>query len=240
MRRNNRKNIISIIGCILFIGTVVLIVPFTPLILQDILINLTRPEESYLRPNVPESIDDIRITVVDRKIPAKAFWGDDFNFDGDVYQIYYGYLSDGQWVDLPHENYNLYNLEFIHSYSVASENHIVRLGNYIIIAIAEYDDFTNKVKDNLNSEIFEITQYHPTNSDTPSYLFCEHALELGTNEYRRTMSLVFPKWYYVILESSHIPEDYVLTISSYDKGDNSLAEEYAYTYDDIMEALNRE
>lgn len=239
MKRKTKIVIISIICSVIFIGVTAIAAPFTPLMLQTIQIKLTRPDEAFICPDIPELIDDVRVKVVKRNITAKSFWGDDFEFTGDVYQIYYGYLSNGCWVDLPHENFDLCNLEYIHANSVASESHVVNIGNYTVIAIAEYNDYVNEVTDSLNSEVFEITEYHPINSDIASYLFCEHALELGTDEYRRTMSLPFPKLYYIVLETERISEDFVITVSSYDKDTNSLIEEYNYTYDDIMEALNR-
>lgn len=242
MTRINKK-IIKISLIVLTTLIIILIALYFCLsqgILSRFILALSRTGESTSVPNISGTVTDIRITTVARdisKMPGMSFV--EYFQDRTFLQIYYGYQLDGDWHDYPAENYDLRRLKSSDcGYDAVSSNHIVKIGQYVLIAFTSYRDLT--VTDSLNSEVVAMTEYYTSGNDVTSDSakygqIIENTLEGNIFNYEYEITSGFDKWYYIILEYDDIPEDYVV---SYSLGDSETPP--VYTYDDIMEALNRE
>ena len=102
-------------------------------------------------PNPPDTVDDIRMTV--KPTITK---------DGVTYlRLYYGYCVDGWWRDYPMEYYDLKSIftgKQYSGYRAAQEDHIVKIGQYLLISFSTFSQFGEtdsgylEVSDSLNSD----------------------------------------------------------------------------------------
>lgn len=101
-----------------------------------------RPENATARPDFSGEITDLRFNVVHREYVSKTTGIallDNSLKDRTFLQIYYGYEMDGQWYDIPCENYKLKGIfDLLHTptgYEAAGESHIVKIGPYLVICV---------------------------------------------------------------------------------------------------------
>ena len=206
-------------------------------------IHKNRPAEAYLTPDFSGTITDVRITAVERETNATSFMpGEkDSPFYGTTcVQIYYGYQKDGEWVDIPCENYDLRAIRKRYTgYNAANWEHIVRIGPYLLIsaaANAESGPVSIELTDTLGTEatpMFEeyFTRVgHGSQEGSYSYLV-EDYQNLDENV---KVWCDFDLHSYIILEMDSIPEDYVLT-SKQECGSQIL--EWTLDYETIMRLL---
>jgi hypothetical protein len=202
-----------------------------------------RPAESYLTPDFSGTITDVRITAVERETNATSFMPGDKDspfYRTTCVQIYYGYQKDGEWVDIPSENYDLRAIRKRYTgYEAANWEHIVRIGPYLLIsaaANAESGLVSIELTDTLGTEatpMFEeyFTRVgHGPQEGSYSYLV-EDYQNLDENV---KVWCDFDLHSYIILEMDSIPEDYVLT-SKQECGSQIL--EWTLDYETIMRLL---
>ncbi|MBO5908726.1 MAG: hypothetical protein J6Q67_02960 [Clostridia bacterium] len=217
-------------------------------------IDKSRTEEAYLVPDFSYEVTDVRITVKKRDVNyAKMYEGivDEVEAaNTTVYQIYYGYFSNGEWHDIPVENYELKGLSSpnIDGWQTAQNNHVVKIGSKLLLAfpvgrgkVSTYSPYAI-IKDSLGSEVQSITEYYSTSSKIDAFsgslLLLENALALNTAEYGWFI-LDFDKWYYIILDYSDFTSEYSITVNQFWDSSEKPTYKNTYTYNDIMEALNR-
>ena len=211
-----------------------------------------RPDECLVKPDIPEKVDDVRITVVERDCDIGAL---NEQLEGFTpAQIYYGYYSDNEWHDYPCENYDLIRLFWDHDgkygYDAAENNHFVDLGSFILFAFPSSSATPNIViEDTLNSEVKVISEYYTTTAvnnnsgltdismSGAGYAFLkENALKLGTREYDFEIVGAFAKWHYIIINKNDLDADYSL---SYYKTNNSgyTPKVWTISYDEIQSEI---
>lgn len=244
-----QKTIISIAIFLVLIVAIVAVARYIEdrPIVPDYL-NKSRPIEALEKPNVPDNVTDVRIQVKERDC------GDNIPAGYTAMQIYYGFYSDGKWHDYPCENYDLKGIYLDRSkfgYDAAGKNHVVKLGNKILIALPSHRINDIIVSDTLDSEVIVIDEYFTKTVFTevsgnvktdPSmvgggYAYLkENALKLGEDDYDFEISGRFYKWYYVIIDENDLTDDYVLTFANTDTEKSKY--DFIVTYDDIKTALN--
>ena len=204
-----------------------------------------RPEECLIKPVIPEKVDDVRITVVERDCLDKRF---NYPFtELQPLQMYYGYCIDGVWYDYPSENYDIIGLKWGHGefgYGAAGDSNFVILGDKVLIAMRPHSSDYAVMKDTLESEVYEITEYYSeikmqNDKEDPvfvgeKYAFLkENALALETEEYQYNLQSAFYRWYYVVVDIDDINEDYKLYFyeTGEDKDIGSSEADYIFTYE---------
>lgn len=217
-------------------------------------IDKSRTEAAYLKPDFTDEVTDIRVTVRKRDVDfAKMYEGivdETEAANTTVYQIYYGYFSNGEWHDIPAENYDLKSLNShkIDGWQALQNKHIVKIGSKVLLAFpvgngraSTYDPYA-VVTDSLDSNVQSITEYYSASSTGNDFqencLLLENALAYGTDEYGWFI-LQFDKWYYIILDYSDLSDGYSVTLNQFWDSSETPASKYTYTYNDILEALNR-
>lgn len=218
---------------------------------EDNFLDDTRPSEALVKPEIPNEVFDIRVQVKERAYDVGQL--DDYK----VMQIYYGFYSDGKWHDYPCENYDLVGISDNfkkQGYEAAGDDHIIKIGNYILIAfsVMGFDDV--EITDSLGSKVQEVTEYFSVNVTTETsgdthygvsrfgekfaYLK-ENALALGENGYDYQLLGRFDKWYFIVLNESEVTEDYKLTFNRIDET-GKIVQGYTRVllYEDIQAALN--
>lgn len=202
-----------------------------------------RPEEAYQFPDFSGEITDVRITVRERAVDG-SFWNADT--DRKTYDIFYGYLFDGVWYDFPSCNYDLkdFSEKYPSGWWTAETCHVVEIGQYILFAYPVGAGITTKtlptveIEDSLNSPIIEVLEYYNMDKDAcVHWHFFENMRDYNTANYDFYMK-PFNQWYFIILEKSALTEDYRLSVSQ-DWEESIHDKQKVYTYDEIMQALNR-
>ncbi len=207
----------------------------------------SRPWEAY---NVPGSLNkatSIRISFITRDIDGSLFFEDCPLFtnkqkkNAKFCQLYYGYCIDGEWYDMPAENYDIKGIDYNSGYNDVDGPHLVVFGDYALIALPVGDDEneTATVVDTLGSKVVCFDDYakradHFTGDETILHITEDIEVKDGyetMKDYYWNFSRI---WRFILVKTDQITEDYVITVSN---DWNKL--EYTYTYDDIMEALNR-
>ncbi len=192
------------------------------------------PKEARMIPQFDGDITQLRISVPKRLLVL----------DSDkkqAYQIYYGYLSDGKWCDIPADNYDLKTLNDLDSgysdgWDALSGDHVVKMGPYLLLGFYSPVQNSSVVKDSLNSQVLTFTADSLT--EGTEYEACqiyENALAGGTENYDYFV-ISFGDRHYIALEYDKMPTNYTVTVTL-DFGTAPM--DITYTYDDIMEALNR-
>lgn len=206
-------------------------------------IERNRPAEAYLTPDFSGSITDVRITAVERETNATSFLPGEKEspfYGTTCMQIYYGYQKDGEWVDIPCENYDLRAIRKKYTgYEAANWEHIVRIGPYLLISAAvnaESGPVSIELTDTLGTEAIPMFEEyftrvgHGPQEGSYSYLV-EDYQNLDENV---KVWCDFDLHSYIILEMDSIPEDYVLT-SKQECGSQIL--EWTLDYETIMRLL---
>lgn len=208
----------------------------------------SRPWEAY---NVPGSLNkatSIRISFITRDIDGSLFFDYRSDFtnkekkNAKFCQLYYGYCINGKWYDMPAEKYDLRVINYSSSYGAAGRAHLVVFGDYVLIAlpVGRTEKETATVVDTLGSEVICFDEYSNNGTRFNNYQTIYHIFEdievkdgyETTKDYFHFRSAI---WRFILVKIDQITEDYVITVSN----DWNILE-YTYTYDDIMEALNRE
>lgn len=223
-------------------------------------LNAGRPEGATALPDFSGEITDIRVSVVPRDLEVDPAYDGFFAAEAfkskTLLQIYYGYLSDGTWYDMPRENYDLREIFAIHGdvgYDAAEDNHIAKIGPYLLMCYA-YAPFYNVTYD-INKLVFDISDtlgtevqepfaeyYTPysTDADLPGYGYLKEDRESiikGDLEFEGSAS--FDKFFFLIVKLDTLPEDYkihVLVYPEYDTEDILFDE--TLTMDEIREILD--
>ena len=208
----------------------------------------TRQPEAFVVPEFNGNISDVRFSVVKREIVNSSKNFKDLSF----MQIYYGFCMDGQWHDIPCENYDLrgiLNNSGEQGYEAAGGSNIVKIGPYLLVAVSlsaytNYFDRYNEITDNIGSQVYSITEYY-TSSNREHFeqggkcgYLKENTLVSNSEGYNYRLANAFDKWYYVILEYDKIPENYEMKIITHtDKNGVDDIDERTLTYQDIQKAL---
>ena len=211
-------------------------------------LDATRTAEALIKPNIPHVVDNIRIQAKVRDC------GDNIPEGYTALQIYYGYFIDGKWYDYPCENYDL---KGIHSdrakfgYDAAGENHIVQIGDKILIALPTWRNSEIEVNDTLGSKVIVMDEYYTSTVPTETsgnyhtgysmvgegYAYLkENALKLGKSDYAFEITGSFDKWYYIIVNFDDLTENYKVSFS-YKTPENANSS-FEVTYNDIVAQLN--
>lgn len=211
-------------------------------------LDATRTAEALIKPNIPHVVDNIRIQAKVRDC------GDNIPEGYTALQIYYGYFVDSKWYDYPCENYDLEGIyidraEF--GYDAAGENHIVKIGDKILIALPTRRNGEIEVKDTLGSKVIVMDEYYTSTVPTETsgnyhtgysmvgegYAYLkENALQLGESDYAYEISGSFDKWYYIIVNFDDLTENYKVSFS-YKTPENANSS-FEVTYNDIVAQLN--
>lgn len=211
-------------------------------------LDATRTDEALIEPNIPDVVDDIRIQAKERDC------GDNIPEGYTALQIYYGYSVDGTWYDYPCENYDLKGIYFDRAkfgYDAAGANHIVKIGDKILIAFPTWKSDEVEVSDTIDSQVIVMDEYYTSTVPTETsgkyhtgysmvgegcaYLK-ENALKLGESDYAFEIIGGFDKWYYIIVNFDDLTENYKVSFS-YKTPENSKSS-FEVTYDDIVAQLN--
>ena len=211
-------------------------------------LDATRTAEALIKPNIPYVVDNIRIQAKVRDC------GDNIPEGYTALQIYYGYFVDSKWYDYPCENYDLKGIYIDRAkfgYDAAGENHIVKIGDKILIALPTWRNGEIEVKDTLGSKVIVMDEYYTSTVPTETsgnyhtgysmvgegYAYLkENALELGEDDYNFSILGAFDKWYYVTIDESELTDDYTLTFTNIGAENSDF--DFIVTYNDIITALN--
>ena len=189
------------------------------------------PKEARMVPEFNGNITQIRISVPERNLVLDSD-------EKQAFQIYYGYCSDGKWYDIPADNYEMKTLHDLDSgysdgWDALTGDHVVKIGNYVLLGFYSPVKNSSEVKDSLNSLVLSFTADILTEHQACQVF--ENALAGGTKNYNYYV-LDFGDRHYIALEYDKIPTDYSVTVSL-DFGGAPM--KITYTYDDITEALSR-
>ncbi len=213
---------------------------------------VTRPSEGTQTPDFSQDVTDVRITTVDRNIGWMPTIIKNEVFRTRVFkQIYYGYYSNNAWCDIPCENYELRALGSTQNrYDAADGRHVVKIGSYVLlafpVAVTSDSESYGVVTDSLKSQIIELTEYATSGLSMPdSNKKCYGSIRedyrtFGSFGFEHEITNAFYKWYYIILEYDNIPKNYQVSITQYSSSEDTEPIVYSYSYEDIIEALNRE
>lgn len=197
-----------------------------------------RPEEAYQFPDFSGEITDVRITVRERNVDM-SLWS--HSTDDKAYDIFYGYLADEVWYDYPSANYHLKALDsfYLNGWEATAVPHIVEIGDYLLFAFCEAnEDKTMSLYDSLGSTCITVSDYFKRASDKcKNWHYKENMHAYGTDAFDLEMT-EFGKWYFIIIEKESLAEDYTLTFDA-DWLVDFPEIKTTYTYNDIIETLNR-
>lgn len=188
-------------------------------------LNENRPAESWLTPDFSGTVTDVRITAVERETNASSLLPGEKEspfYGTTCVQIYYGYQMDGEWFDMPCENYDLRAIRKNASgYEAANREHILRIGPYLLISVganAETGPVSVELSDTLGTQSFTMfEEYFTRLSHGPQ----EGSYSLLIEDYRSfddpehieaTVVCDFDLYAYMLLEFDSITEDYVLSV----------------------------
>ncbi len=205
----------------------------------DVALAVTRPKEAYMKPDFAGTITELRVSLAKRDLPLNEWYQDNLSHDNEeVYQFYYGFFSDGVWHDFPAENYDLKIISEPGSGPLSLQfHHVVRIGPYILIAFKPYSStHPVTIEDTLNSSALRISKYeHAYNGYEYSYIIDGQLKISSEND---VVFITGPiDTYYIAVEYDTLPKDYSVTFK---QEHPKRPIDVTFTYDDIMEALNRE
>lgn len=218
-----------------------------------------RPENATKMPDLSGNISDIRITLVPREYipPTSGNATVDHMLKNTTYlQIYYGYQKDGQWYDIPCENYDLKQIfDFTKhgtGFEAAGKSHIVKIGQYLLVCVqyssGDYSqaDLSCEFIDNLGSkpiQYFEEYYTAPRNlteltesqkidyGKSYGYLKENLAAIPGDGQPLYIASSAFDLHYYLVLDYASLPKDYELLVIFWHGDSNHYRR---LTYNDIV------
>lgn len=213
--------------------------------------NIPHPPEATVLPNFSGEITDIRVQAAgckDYQLDLSQYH--DFK-DKTLLQIQYGYFMDGQWYDIPSENYELkgiFSNAGTNGMSAVPKSHLVRIGPYLLICHVLHTNAPNSeciISDTLGTQVQEPFEYYFTpyikQDDDPGYalLTIDRRSILEGEELRYVAYGVFGQYYYLMLEIDEIPDDYELHITDHTWSENyDNVVDYVLTKSDILELID--
>ena len=201
---------------------------------------IPHPPVATAVPDFSEEITDIRISAATCEKYELDF-SHSKNFRNlTILQILYGYYSDGEWHDVPAENYDYVGiLNGSSGMGGSSDSHIVKIGPYILVcyeAASMASNFETTITDTIGSKVLEpFSEYYTPYSNYPTsgygILTVDPNSILNGDKLEFTARNTFGKFYYVILEIESLPEDYEMLITTtYESGSQK---QYMLTMQDI-------
>lgn len=103
-----KKPLFELIAVIILVGIITSLLCGCSIVEQEYanyMFEKGRPKEGTALPDFSGNITDVRMTVKERDYGP--YYDHPMYENLTMIQIYYGYLSDGEWHDMPCENYNL-------------------------------------------------------------------------------------------------------------------------------------
>ncbi len=201
------------------------------LTIQKYVNHWTRPVDALEVPDFSGEITDVRMRVRERVYyPVNELFE-----QVTMLQIYYGYCSDGQWYDMPCENYDLIETFRLHTpqpkrgWEAAAGNHMVKIGPYLLFAVAcnpemGCDDFYDSLGTQVQTCFSEYYTYYIVADGQGNQ---KNYWDTHTHGYGRLIenrdSIVngnwvteqefrgnnaFYQWHYILVEYDSLPEDY--------------------------------
>lgn len=209
-----------------------------------------RPEDAARYPDFSGEITDIRFSVAPREYVGQSTgieFVDSQYRNKTLLQVYYGYQTNGQWYDIPCENYDLKGIfDLFHDYTgfeAAGDSHIVKIGPYLVICVQHSSADTPQwatfctFHDNLDSQAVQyFSDYYTTSADTagygyfkedPSFMETGHVVDYSARS-------TFDMYYFLILDYETLPKDYELTVTFWEGLGNDCQ---TLDYDDIITLL---
>ena len=206
-----------------------------------------RPSEAFLTPDFSSGVSDIRVTVRKRDVNFERLGTDSGYENVEVLQIYYGFLSDGKWVDIPAENYDIHSFDPKRGSSIEAmqDAHVVQMGDYILFAFLSNTLYNHKppfvtLEDTLGTKTITVNPYAQEKSgdDFEHYgWLLENISDYGTNKFFPMVNIGFAEWTYLVFDSKKLTEDYSITIRLHSDADSEAFATATVTYQDILEAL---
>lgn len=213
--------------------------------------NAGRPPEATQWPEFTDEITDIRLSVVERDIEFDPDRSSPFKNQTHL-QIFYGYQMNGEWYDIPSENYELKGIlqyEGLSGYDAACNDHLVQIGHYVLMCFVyegAREDVVYHLSDSSGTEIQEpfaeyyTNYFHDTNE--PSYGFFREKLDPAYPDKALDLQAlnIFGRRYYLLLDLNSLPDDYELHISAHPESDSSeIIDEWVLYADDIQRVLGQ-
>lgn len=209
-----------------------------------------RPAEAFLTPDFSGGVSDVRVTVRKRDVDIDRLGADSGYENIEVLQIYYGYLSDGKWVDIPAENYDLHSFDpkRVSDFEAAQDAHIVQMGDYLLFAFLSDTFYNHKppfvtLEDTLGTKTITVNPYaQGTNGEDYEHYgwLLENMGEFGTLKFSPMIDIRFAEWHYLVLDSKKLTDDYSITIRLHSNADSESFAHTTITYEDLMAVLDRE
>lgn len=190
-------------------------------------------KEALSSPEPADTVTRLRVSIPQRNISMKDLYpgAEDEIPYAKAFQVYYGYQLEGKWYDFPAENYAIKSLDGnTDGMYVMSGNHVVEIGPFVLLAFNDQSARGATLTDSLNTQPLKMEIKDLASSST--FIVYENALGFGTENYDYYIG-PFGVWYFIALEKEAIPEDYSVSFAVGSFGTQT------YTYDDIMDALNR-
>ena len=184
------------------------------------------------KPDTSGEISDIRMRVV--QVVNNPDTGEPFANDSDTVflRIYYGYYKNGKWFDYPSEYYELKSIftsEQYTDYYAAGENHIVKIGPYLLISIVNNSFMMSdevvpvEITDTLGSEVQQMfSEYYSSPFSGSPYGYVKeewHEKNAFFNNSENFSVNVFGRYYYIVLEYDTLTDDYALQYTTRKKGE---------------------
>lgn len=199
-------------------------------------------QEAFVKPIFSEEILRIRISIPERNIILSEKQGNIEAENAKVFQLYYGFFtSDEGWKDYPAECYDMKTLEpiedgFSDGWDALCSYHVVKIGPYVLLSFSDYLGGDFSIEDSINSDVLVLSENDFPTNVTP-YEIHENISNFRNNELDCHFYEFFSR-HFIALKYDEIPKDYTVTIT---ESDDFFTVPFitTYTYDDIMEALNR-
>lgn len=207
---------------------------------------IAHPPEATDVPDFSGNITEIRIKAAsckDYQLDLSRYT----NFkDKTLLQIQYGYLSDGNWHDIPSENYELkgiFDNEGTTGIGAAQKSHLVQIGSYLLVCHVLYTNAPNSeciISDTLGTPVQDPFANFVTAHDEAGYalLVVDSSSIIGGKELRYTAYGLFGQYYYLVIPMAGLSEDYELRITDHTWSESfNNTNEYVLTMDHIQELL---
>ena len=226
------KKVLKILIILLVCVVAFFLLIYGKLLLQWLLLTLERPAGAKQLPDFSGEVTEVRVTGVKRTRIVDAEPMSSSLNGSQAIQIYYGYKMDGEWHDLPCENYDLINFSGAHTgYDAAGWNHIVQIGPFLLISIeGSIIDTGPVLYDTLGTvPVMPFAEYREDSADPfdgyeNGFNYCYFRERYGhfntfSSEDQQFSAPFFPR-YYMIVPLDQITDEYVLTY--YDKSNESM------------------
>ena len=227
---------------------------------------ITRSEAGRTEPDFSADVTDVRITAKERNIGIiPTIFTSKKAREMEYYQVYYGYHSNGEWHDIPAENYTLKAFAGENDYETIYGDHCVRMGDKILLVFPVAPSSTKKalgvIEDTISSKVKVMDEYATASVATFSQngANCGHVIDGHLYGYYVDATDSFDLFYYIVLDVKTLPKDYQVTVMRcYETTEEDMDEKElytihdgeqektytisskrSYTYEDIIATLNR-